>query len=207
MTPYKSLTKYEKLQYISATGVSGPDNRHQIAIYLKALWLNNQEYIDEFESYGEDPFKVLDNKLILNRQLVFGFTDFQLDEYGRIKRPVFLNLETISFKTKNESVDFNSVEVAMGKNGKWTFGICYCTGNTGGSSGISIWNTILNTKREALILGLETLIDRHKSLRKRLHKKDNCGNYNEAYSNAIVKQAQNKLDFILGLKTTQYQLF
>jgi len=207
MEPYKSLDKYAKLQYIQNNGVSGKTDRHEIAVYLKALWLNNQDYIQEFEKYGEDPFKMLSNKHGYERHLLFGFKDFELNKHGWLDSPKLLNTEIIDFKYKAKGSLDNAVEVAMGKNGKWTYGISYCTGSSGGSSGPSVFGVILNNKEEAVIEGLNTLLNRHNKQRELMYKKDSCGNYNEEFSRSIVKQIQEYLDQLTGKIAIQLELF
>lgn len=207
MENFKSLSKYEKLQYIQESGVCGKRDRHEMAKYLKALWLNDQDYIQEFEKYGDNPFTMIPNRRKVERQALFGFTEFNLGEAGFLKDPKFINKEKVFFKTKTERSASNYVDLGTGKNGKWTFGTSYCVGLSGGGGGLSIWGEILNTREEALISGMKELIHAHNINRERLYKKDTCGNYNEKYSREIVNNIQDTLDEMLGKKPIQYELF
>lgn len=203
---YKSLSKYEKLQEIKELRLRNCE-RHEVAIYLKAIWLNDTKTIESYERFGTTPHKIFINKRTYERQLLFGFSDLEFSEYGWIENRKLLDYEIIDFKTKNQSVSSNSVSIGRGLNNKWTFGICYSTGGSGGANSASIWGEIVDSKEKAIILGLEKLLEQHNTQRERLHKKNSCGNYNEAFSNSIVKLVKEKLDEALGKKEVQLNLF
>jgi len=207
MKNYKALSKFQKLEFIQDSGVTGFHDRHAMAVYLKALWLNDIDYIQLFESFGERPHKMLMNKRAFERQKLFGFEKFELDENGWLVKPELLEKERISFKVKNENHCSNSVTIGKGLNGKWTFDFSYSTGNCGTHCTASIWGKIVDTKEEAIINGLIGLIEGHKQQRERLFQKDTCGNYKESYSKEIVRLAQNELDIRTGKKPVQLSFF
>jgi hypothetical protein len=150
---------------------------------------------------------MLFNKRNYERQLLFGFTDLKFDKNGWIETPKLLDYEIIEFKIKEQSISGNTVSFGRGLNGKWSYGITYSTGNSGGAASASIWSIIVDSKEEAIIQGLEELIKYHNVQRERLYKKDSCGNYNENYSRTIVKLIQDKLDEMTGKNAVQLCLF
>lgn len=203
---YKKLSKFEKLQEIKELSITRCE-RHEVAVYLKALWLNDTETIDSFEKFGDTPYKIFTNKRYYERQLLFGFTNLEIDENGWIKNTELLEKENYEFKTKNESRSSNYFNIGRGINGNWTFGLSYSTGASGGSALASIWNEIVESKELAIKKGLNALIEAHNRQRERLYKKDSCGNYKEDYSRAIVKLAQERFDELTGKNAVQLQLF
>lgn len=203
---YKKLSKFEKLEEIQNLNFAICE-RHSVAIYLKALWINDIEIINEYESFGDRPYQFLMNKRSYDRQLLFGYTDKVFDKYGWFVIPKFNNCEELSFTTKNEKFGSNRVSIGEGLNGKWSFSISYSTGSAGGSSRCDIWGEIVENKETAIIKGLTQLITTHNRQREMLYKKDSCGNYNEVYSRKIVEMVKNKLDEVNGIKGIQLELF
>lgn len=208
MKDYKSLSKYGKLANIQQSGgFNSKDERHELALYLNALRIGNKEYADHIESFGENPNKMLTNKRCFERGLLFGFSEFVINENGWVDQIELLDKETIEFYAKGQTISANSIDVARGLNNKWTYGTQYCTGASGGSGSASIWGEVMDNKEMAIVKGLEKLINQHNNQRERLHKKDSCGNYNESYSLNIVKQVKNYLDKLTGKKPVQMDLF
>lgn len=208
MKKYKSLSKYQKLKYIqNSGGFNSKSERHELAMYLNALRTENIEYVNNIESFGENPNKMLTNKRHFERGLLFGFSELLLNEQGWIDRIELLDKETIEFYAKGQVVSFNSVDVARGLNNKWTFGVEYCTGASGGSGSASIWGHIFESREIAITEGLKELIVRHNKQRERLHLRDSCGNYNEAISFNIINQVQKYLDEFTGKRAVQLDLF
>ena len=203
---YKKLSKFEKLSVIQEYNFAKCE-RHSVAVYLKALWLNDVRTIDEYESFGESPYQFFMNKKTYERQLLFGYTEKNFDEYGWLATPKFNNYEELFFKTKNECNGLNRVSIGEGLNGKWSFSISYSTGACGGGSRCDIWGEIVDSKETAISEGLAELLDKHNRLRAELYKKDTCGNYKEDYSRAIVRLVQDKFDEVTGKIGVQLELF
>jgi hypothetical protein len=203
---YKKLSKFEKLEEIQNLNFAKCE-RHFVAIYLKALWLNDTKIITEYESFGDRPNQFLMNKTTYDRQLLFGYSEKVFDKYGWFVTPKFNNYEELIFTTKNEKIGSNKVSIGEGLNGKWSFSISYSTGAAGGSSRCDIWGEIVENKETAIIKGLTQLITTHNRQREMLYKKDSCGNYKEDYSRAIVKLVKDKLDEVKGIKGIQLELF
>lgn len=203
---YKDLSPYEKLQEIQEYNFAKCE-RHFVAVYLKALWLKDLKTIEEYESFGERPYQFFMNKRAYERQLLFGYTVKNLDEYGWLETPKFNNYEELFFITKKESNGLNRVSIGEGLNGKWSFSVSYSTGASGGGSRCDIWGKIVDSRETAIIQGLTELIEKHNRQREQLYKKDSCGNYREDYSRAIVRLAQDKLDEVTGKIGVQLELF
>jgi hypothetical protein len=203
---YKKLSKFEKLSVIQEYNFAKCE-RHSVAVYLKALWLNDVVTIEEYESFGERPYHFFMNKRAYERQLLFGYAGKDLDEYGWLETPKFNNYEELFFITKKESNGLNRVSIGEGLNGKWSFSISYSTGASGGGSRCDIWGKIVDSRETAIIQGLTELIEKHNRQREQLYKKDSCGNYREDYSRAIVRLVQDKLDEVTGKIGVQLELF
>jgi hypothetical protein len=203
---YKKLSKFEKLSVIQEYNFAKCE-RYWVAVYLKALWLNDIETIEEYESFGERPYQFFMNKRSYERQLLFGYTEKSLDEYGWLENPKFINCEEFVFNAKKESRGSNKVRIGQGLNGKWSFSVSYSTGACGGSSPCNIWGEIVDCRKTAIVKGLTELIGTHNRQREQLYKKDSCGNYKEEYSRAIVRLVQEKLDEVTGKNAVQLELF
>lgn len=181
--PYKQLSKFDKFQQFKETNFSR-DERHHAAVYLKALWLNDTETLNEFERFGETVFEFMLNKRTYDKKRELGYDDISFDENGWIIEPKFEIDEKISFDIK-KFYGTNKIEVSKTIKDKWIIGITFNTNNSGIGNGISIWGTIYDSKKEAQIDGLMKMIDFHKSS-------------NEAVSKTIIKLATDKLNELSG---------
>jgi hypothetical protein len=130
---YKKLSKYDKLSVIQKYNFAKCE-RHSVAIYLKALWLNDVKTINEYERFGKKPYQFFMNKRTYESQLLFGYTGMDLDQYGWLEAPELNNYEELVFSTKKENNGLNRVSIGQGLNGKWSFSVSYSTGAAGGGS-------------------------------------------------------------------------
>lgn len=161
---YRNLSKFEKLAHIQQLNFS-PCERHCAAIYLKALWINDINTLEDYEKFGHTARHILMNKRAYDRQLLFGFKEYDINEHGWITRPEFLEYEEVKFSLPKHNLG-NGFQVGKGLNDKWTFGID-CSNNTSGHhSGVSIWGEIFSTRSEAVVYAIEYLILWHKKQNK-----------------------------------------
>lgn len=77
----KDLSAYEKLTQIQEVHFCRVE-RHNVAVYLNALRLNDREIIENYESFWESPRQLLMNKRKYEQLLLFGFTKNEFNEYG-----------------------------------------------------------------------------------------------------------------------------
>ena len=78
---YRDLSKYEKLAQVEELNFCRAERR-SAAAYLKALWLNDTQTLNEYESLGDTPRQFLMNKREYDNGLLFGFTEKKFNEYG-----------------------------------------------------------------------------------------------------------------------------
>lgn len=188
--PYKQLSKFDKFAEFKQLCFSKCERNHG-AIYLKALWLNDTETLNEFEMFGTYLYEIMLNKRTYDQMCTLGYTTIEFDSNNWIIEPKFEPLETLSFEVKNKYFR-NKIDVCKLINNKWIIGISFNSNNAGCGSGLSIWNDVFNSKQDALICGINDLIKWHKDT-------------NETTSNIIIKLANDKLNELN--KTGQLALF
>jgi hypothetical protein len=191
---YRELSKFEKFEIIKDNLISFCE-RKAYAEYLKAIWLNDVKTISYFESFGDHPRKIISNYRNHKQNLKFGFESIIYDEYGWIERPVFLEKEEILvYVHKNGWKDLNNIQVAVGKNGKWTNGI-WCQTNTGGNvNGISVWGGIFETKEQAIINACQRVIKFHQE-------------HDWSSANAVIKAGVEIIETAKGNRPVQLSFF
>ena len=135
--PYSQLSKWDKFSEFKQICFARCE-RHHGAVYLKALWLNDTETLNEFERFGEDLYSIMLNKRTYDQALIFGYNKIEFDNNGWLIEPKLLNKEVISFDIKGRNT-INRVEVEMGINGKWVNGVHTSSNTAGMGSGSSIW--------------------------------------------------------------------
>ncbi|GAE86137.1 hypothetical protein JCM10512_4627 [Bacteroides reticulotermitis JCM 10512] len=159
-----------------------------MAVYLIALRRNDRQMIDEYESFGGDPRYIIMNRRAYDQQRIFGFSGKTLNEHGWLATPEFQDVERIEFIDRKGWAAFNYITIGQGANGKWTYGVSYSTGGSGGGYGMGIWGKVCNSRKECLTAALRELLNRHAEQRDRL--KNDPSNFNPTLSNTIVKQVQ-----------------
>lgn len=177
--PYKQLSKFDKFSEFKEVNFCR-EERHHAAIYLKALWLNDVDTINEFEKFGDRVFSFMLNKRVYDKQCELGYTDISFDENGWLIEPKFEPVETILFEIKKSNCR-NKIEIAKTINEKWIIGISFNANSSGLGSGLSIWGETYKTQKDAKIDGLNRMIKWHKTT-------------NEAISNTVIKLATDKLN-------------
>ncbi|MFV0507338.1 MAG: hypothetical protein ACK5L5_11670 [Bacteroidales bacterium] len=196
MENYKELSAYEKLQMLQNMNFSRVE-RHNVAVYLNALRKNDRSTIEEYESFGNTPSRLLDNKRRYDRQALFGFTDKKFNEYGWLESPQFLDCEEIEFPHRDGWAVHNHINIGRGLNGKWSYGVSYAYSSGGAGYGLGIWGDIFDSKKECLISALTEMIE---GLVKNSSKTDK-------YALVVLKQVNAKLKEVKHGKVVQMTLF
>lgn len=191
---YRNLTKVEKIKEINDTLISSAE-RNAYNLYLTALENEDIETINYFESFGDRPFQFILNYRVYNQNLLFGFDDKNLNENGRIERVVFLEKEDILiYAHKNGWKELNKIQIAKGKNGKWTNGL-YTNTNTGGyAGGCSVWDDIFENKDLAIIDACKKMIKYHTE-------------HSWNASNKVIFEANELIQKVLGNRPVQLSFF
>ena len=182
------------------------EERPYMATYLKALRQENQQLINEYESFGECPRQIIMNHREYDRGMLFGFTEKHFNQYNWLQNSNFTEREEIKFIHKQGWAATNHLTIGRGNNGKWTFGVSYSTGGWGFGSGLSVWGKIFDNRKECLKAALTEILDGHREASEKL-KNDTCGNFNAQYSKEVVRQVKSLLDELTGRKAVQLELF
>ena len=177
--PYKQLSKFDKFSEFKDVNFCR-EERHHAAIYLKALWLNDVDTLNEFEKFGDRVFSFMLNKRAYDNNVSFGYTYIAFDENGWLIEPKFEPVETILFEIKKSNCR-NKIEISKTVNGKWIIGISCNANSSGFGSGLNLWGEAYETQKDAKIDGLNKMIEWHKTT-------------NEAISNTVIKLATDKLN-------------
>ena len=182
------------------------EERQYVANYLKALRQNNQQQIEEYESFGDSPRQIIMNLRAYDRGQLFGFTEKHFSPYGWLQNGPFAEKEEIRFIHKQGWAATNHLTIGKGNNGKWTFGVSYSTGGWGHCHGLSVWGRVFDSRKECLKAALQEILDGHRDAAEKL-KDDTCGNFNAQYSKEVVRQVKSLLDELTGRKAVQLELF
>jgi hypothetical protein len=201
---YRNLSKYEKLAQVRELHLCRAE-RHEAAVYLNALRLDNREIIEQYESFGDKPYQFLKNKRSYDRGLLFGFTDRKINRCGWLENEDFSDREHFEFPHRKNWAITNYTTIGRGHNGKWTYGASYATGGAGGGYGISVWGKVFDTRKECLSAALREIMDRHKAEEAR-HKNDHTS-FNSEWSRNVVRQVKDLYDTLTGRKAIQLSLF
>ncbi len=194
MKNYKELPNEDKIAAVME-GRFMSDERAFAEQYLEALKANNYAVIEAFEALGDRPQQIVANKRHFDRAFAaFGFTDHKLTQYGWAEQEEFLDCETFSFGCgKKCNMGTNSLTIGRGPNGKWTYGLSLGTSNTGMGYWLSVFRTPHPSRHECLRHGLEKVIDWHTK-------------EGDRKLPAVIKEAKDMLDTIMGRKSVQLSL-
>ncbi|GHU91187.1 hypothetical protein FACS1894155_10550 [Bacteroidia bacterium] len=193
---YKELSAYEKLKEIQEVNFCRVE-RHNVAVYLNALRRNDRAIIEEYESFGDTPRKLLMNKREYERHLLFGFTKKAFNQYGWLERPDFGEREEIKFPHRDGWAVSNYITLGKGLNGKWTYGVSYSHSTGGAGYGLGVWGKLFDNRKDCLTAALNEM---RAGLEKDSSKTDK-------YAIIVLKQAKNLFDEVTGRKAIQLSFF
>jgi len=193
---YKALSVYEKLKHIQEVNFCLSE-RHCVAVYLNALRKNNRAVIEEYESFGDTPRQIIMNKRDYDRNLLFGFTKKEFNQYGWLENPNFQEREHIEFPHKDGWAVSNYITLGKGVNGKWSYGMSYSYSTGGAGYGLGVWGKLFDSRKECLKSALNELMT---GLAK-------SSGENDKYAKIVLKQAKNLFDELTGRKAIQLSLF
>lgn len=178
--------------------------------YLQALKANRRTIIEQFERFGDTPYKQVRNMYWYHAQLEYGYEEIKMDKLGYLVFPAWEAVEIVPFphKVENPKNARNTVTLAQGKNGKWTWGISYLMGAAGGAEPVSQFSRPLNTREEALMAAIKAILRHHEYERNIASRgRDNMGNYSPGYSEPIVAALNAELRVLEGTDLRQLSLF
>jgi hypothetical protein len=194
MNDFKTLSNAEKLAEIGKCNFW----RGEIGLleeYMLALADDNSEVIAEYESFGDRPRQIIENKArYIQAASVYGFTEKHFNGHGWIDGFTFTDCETIVFEVKAHVIGRNSITTGRSPNGKWTYGLDLAASKAGSGSGLSVFGDPYNSRQECLINALERLVAWHEK-------------ENDQRTTPVLKEAKNMLDELTGRKPVQLSLF
>jgi hypothetical protein len=194
MKDYHTLTNAEKLEEMANVNFWRV-HIHHAEEYARALMDGNQAVIEDYESFGDTPRQIIENRAHYGQALsVYGFTGKTFNEHGWLARYAFTDCETFAFEVKAHVIGSNSITIGRSPNGKWTYGLDLAASKSGSCSGLSVFGDPFNSRRECLKSALERLIAWHEK-------------ENDSRTVPIVRQARDMLDEITGRKPVQMSLF
>jgi hypothetical protein len=165
--------------------------------YMVALHDGNQAVIDDYESFGDTPRQIIENKAHYGQALsVYGFTGKAFNEHGWLSRYAFPDCETFAFKVKAHVIGSNSITIGRSPNGKWTYGIDLAASKSGSCSGLSVYGPPFASRNACLKDALEHFVQWHEK-----------ENENDRKATPVLKEAKDMLDTLTGRKGVQLSLF
>lgn len=114
---YKKLSISEKIEQVREYRPYR-EERPYMAVYLKALHRNDQQTIDEYESFDDNPRQIIMNRRAYDRGQLFGFTQKTMNQYGWLENADFTDVERIEFIDRKGWAAFNYITIGQGANGK-----------------------------------------------------------------------------------------
>ena len=126
---------------------------------LKTIQQNDPKQMKWFCQFGDGLRAIVFNVFAYRCGLKFGFTEINFDEYGWLKRPIFLDQEELRFglTEKGRYGSYSTITLGKGPNKKWTYGLSIAYGTAGSSSGICVYNPIFNSREDALNHAIQKL--------------------------------------------------
>lgn len=207
------LTRAEKIDWIKDwlnTSFVSKDEIKVAMAYLKELESKEvHNNIHVYEQFGtKTPRHTVSNyRAYFVRNTKFGFTQVKLGEYGWIEQVEWLEREVVEFKANKESWSQNHIDIGRGKNGLYAIGVSYSTGTSGGGGDVNEYGDVFENKDDAIISGVNKILERHTKAREDAEKYGKDSNYNEKYSKQIVKMLLERKKQILNPIAEQLSLF
>jgi hypothetical protein len=133
--------------------------------YLNALRSIDIDKINYFQAMGEDVRQQIMNVNDYKHGLLFGFDEIKFDEYGWLDNTAWKTEEEVEIKAcaKTDAHHVgNSVRLAMGQNGIWTYGIsCKLGSGCGVHWSPSVFDTPYKSKDQACQAGFNYILKKH----------------------------------------------
>jgi hypothetical protein len=193
---YKELSNENKIAAIAECNLWRRE-LDAIAPYIEALATGDSAVIEEFESFGNSPRQIAQNRYhFFLASTVYGFTNSAFNEHGWLANEAFMDCETFYFGCgiKGIFVSGNSLTIGRGPNGKWTYALDLSASRAGCGYNLSVFKSPYDSRRECLKRGLEEVIVWHTK-------------ENDKKTAPVIKEAKDMLDEIMGRKPKQLTLF
>ena len=126
---------------------------------LKTIQQNDLKQLKWFHQFGDGLRTIIFNVYAYRCGLKFGFTEIDFDEYGWLKKPLFLDQEELRFglTERDRYGSYSTVTLGKGPNNKWTYGMSIAHGTSGSLSGICVYTPSFSSREDALHHAIQKL--------------------------------------------------
>lgn len=124
---------------------------------LTAIENRDQLQLDWLRSFGDSFRHITMNVYAYRKGLEFGFTDIAFDQYHWLKRPLWLDKETIQLGNGERHGEYSTIDLGHGLNGVWTYALHYSFGVAGGGYALSVYGKPFGSREAALTFALNEL--------------------------------------------------
>lgn len=179
------------------------DEQEFVDIYLNALMTNDANRIAEMRNYcTNETFehgKMFYNMNYYREAKRYGFTKFTTNEIGWFDEGEWPHEEDVEIRVKGDKhFAGNYINLKMGPNGKWSYGVNRSYGVAGGGCHAGLFRTLRNSRHEALSAALQELQADHL---KAVNYKDSA-NYKPAYIKLVLAKIESMLQELQQLETS-----
>ncbi|MCA6367626.1 MAG: hypothetical protein IM618_11325 [Cytophagales bacterium] len=176
--------------------------------YLSALRNQDIERLQFFASFGETVRHRVMNVNDYRHGLNFGFTKMIFSEYGWLQNEEWINEEEIAFKTSKDKASYNHITIAMGLNGKWSYGVHYSAGSgAGGGYNHNVYDQAHNSRKDCIKAGVNDLKNRLQEYLERDEKHRDPSNFNSPYMRQVLALIEEELGRLEPVFESQLSLF
>lgn len=149
----ESLTTYENDYHFCG------HERQTFEEIVLAIKTGDTEKIQWLGQFGGRLHHILLNVMLFEEALGSVLRRLGFDEYGWLKRAVFLNQESLEFGLKDKSRygDYSTITLGHGPNGLWAYGMSVSYGTAGSACGISVYGEAFPSTVAALDAVLKEL--------------------------------------------------
>lgn len=193
------------LSYVRKTTGDLSELRESASIqneYWNAIRAMDFMKLDWFLSMGESTRHQVMNVQEFRAGMRFGFLEANFSKHGWIKRAKWLNKETIELRTNDDNNYCNEISIGSGPNGKWTYGLSYNYGNSGGGWGLSVFNDTYDSRSLCLESALNEMKEMFTEKIKYASANPDPSNYKLPYMNKVLTAIAEK-----KYSEAQYSLF
>lgn len=176
--------------------------------YLSALRNQDIERLQFFASFGETVRHRVMNVNDYRHGLNFGFTKMIFSEYGWLQNEEWINEEEIAFKTSKDKASYNHITIAMGMNGKWSYGVHYTAGSgAGGGYNHNVYDQAHDSRKDCIKAGVNDLKNRLQEYLERDEKHRDPSNFNSPYMRQVLALIEEELGRLEPVFESQLSLF
>lgn len=195
--PFELMTQKQLRSKIKRITSDLSDLRENVVIeneYLTAIRSLDFKKLDWFASMGKSTRHQVMNVDSYRAGLSYGFTEIKFNQYGWLANAEWTIREMIELRIQDDNALTNRVNIACGKNGRWSFGYWANYGPGAGLSfGPSVHSQSYASRDECLTTGLTELKE---SLSKKIEhatSHPDPSNYNIKYMHKVIQRIEQEL--------------